>query len=67
MLLRSIDANEQLVPKVLARLRETADAWADELRANVVVLPGVVDVLARLEAAGGVRRSSPGISRSLRY
>lgn len=52
VLLRSIDADEQLVPEVLARLRESADSWADELRENVLALPGVVDVLARLESAG---------------
>ena len=52
VLLRSIDADEQLVQEVLARLRESADSWADELRENVLALPGVVDVLARLESAG---------------
>jgi phosphoglycolate phosphatase-like HAD superfamily hydrolase len=52
VLLRSVDADDQLVPAVLARLRETADSWADELRENVLALPGVVDVLARLESAG---------------
>jgi phosphoglycolate phosphatase-like HAD superfamily hydrolase len=52
VLLRSIDADEQLVQEVLARLRESAESWADELRENVLALPGVVDVLARLESAG---------------
>jgi phosphoglycolate phosphatase len=52
VLLRSVDADEQLVPEVLARLRESADSWADELRENLLALPGVIDTLARLESAG---------------
>ncbi len=52
VLLRSVDADEQLVPEVLARLRESADSWADELRENLLALPGVIDTLARLECAG---------------
>jgi phosphoglycolate phosphatase-like HAD superfamily hydrolase len=52
VLLRSVDADPQLVPVVLARLRDSAGSWADELRENVVALTGVADVLARLESAG---------------
>jgi phosphoglycolate phosphatase-like HAD superfamily hydrolase len=52
LLLRSVDADTQLVRVVIARLRDTADSWAEELRENVRVLPGVVDVLARLQSAG---------------
>ena len=52
VLLRSVDADPQLVQVVLTRLRDSADSWADELRANVLALPGVVEVLARLESAG---------------
>jgi phosphoglycolate phosphatase-like HAD superfamily hydrolase len=52
ILLGSVDADTQLVPVVLDRLRDSAGSWADELRENVLALPGVVDVLTRLESAG---------------
>lgn len=51
-LLRSVDADEALVPQVLDRLRVNATARADELRAHVSVLPGVLRTVQVLAEAG---------------
>lgn len=51
-LLRSVHADEDLVPEVLDRLHIIATARVDEFREHVRPLAGVVDTLAMLEAAG---------------
>ncbi|MET0964999.1 MAG: HAD hydrolase-like protein [Nakamurella sp.] len=51
-LLGSVDADEALVPDVLARLHFHTAARAAELRAHVRVLPGVLRTLDTLAAAG---------------
>ncbi|MET0863798.1 MAG: haloacid dehalogenase-like hydrolase [Nakamurella sp.] len=51
-LLESVDADEALVPEVLARLAVHASDRSAELRDHVRVLPGVVRTLEVLAAAG---------------
>jgi phosphoglycolate phosphatase-like HAD superfamily hydrolase len=51
-LLGSVDADEALVPEVLARLQIHAAVRAAELRSHVRVLPGVLRTLENLAAAG---------------
>jgi len=51
-LLGSVDADEALVPEVLARLEIHAVARSTELRSHVRVLPGVLRTLHRLAGAG---------------
>lgn len=51
-LLVSVDADPGLVPEVLTQLRIIAAARAAELRAGVRVLPGVLDTVRTLAAAG---------------
>jgi phosphoglycolate phosphatase-like HAD superfamily hydrolase len=51
-LLRSVDGDEGLAPQVLARLQINATARVDDFREHVRPLPGVVDTLAVLDAAG---------------
>ena len=51
-LLRAVDADEALVPDVLAGLRVRAAARADQLHATVSVLPGVLRTLEALATAG---------------
>jgi len=51
-LLRSVSADEELVPDVLNRLHVHATAREQAFRENVRPLAGVVDTLAALEVAG---------------
>lgn len=51
-LLRSINAEEGLVPTVLSRLRDLAEERKDLLHAAVSVFPGVLEILTRLGEAG---------------
>jgi phosphoglycolate phosphatase-like HAD superfamily hydrolase len=55
-LLGSVDADQALVPEVLARLRINAAARSAEFREHVTVFPGVLRTLQML-AAKGVRQT----------
>ena len=63
-LLRSVDADEGLVPHVLARLHVNATARVDELREQVRTLPESPRHWRRSRPTASGRRSSPATSRA---